>query len=241
MRRSPHISLGYGAAFAVISAALALGFWNVNAQPLFLPLAGGFLLIGPAVALGLYETSRRLERGESVRFVDVAGTCFEAGGQVGLFGAMLIFIFGIWALLAVLLLMVFLQTDAMPQPDDIMRVLLFTSRGLSLLIVGTIVGGVLAAFVFAVSVVAVPMLLVTDIDPVSAARASVAAVVLNPQPMALWAVLIAAIIALGFATLLIGLVIAFPLIGHASWHAFTDLYGEWDNPRSKPENVVARP
>ena len=239
MWRAPHISLGYGAAFAMISALLALGFWNVNAHPLLLPLAGGFLLVGPAAALGLYETSRRLERGESIRFLDVAGTCFKAGGQVGLFGAMLIFIFGIWVLLAVLLLMVFLQTDAIPQPDDIMRVLLFTPRGLSLLIVGTIVGGVLAAFVFAVSVVAVPMLLVTDIDPVSAARASLAAVVLNPKPMALWAVLIAAAIVLGFVTLLLGFVIAFPVIGHASWHAYQDLYGARDNPTQKPAGPLA--
>ena len=76
------------------------------------------------------------------------------------------------------------------------------------------------------SAFAVPMLLVREIDAVTAARASLAAVWLNPRPMALWAGLIVVIMAAGFATLLAGLVLAFPLIGHATWHAYADVFGE---------------
>jgi uncharacterized membrane protein len=77
---------------------------------------------------------------------------------------------------------------------------------------------------------AVPMLLVREVDAVTAARVSVAAVALNPKPMALWAALIAVMMAAGFATLLAGLVIAFPLIGHATWHAFADVFGDTFEP-----------
>ena len=68
------------------------------------------------------------------------------------------------------------------------------------------------------------MLLVHRTDAVTAARASVAAIVKNPKPMTLWATLIAALMAGGFATLLVGLVVVFPLIGHATWHAYEDIY-----------------
>jgi uncharacterized membrane protein len=85
------------------------------------------------------------------------------------------------------------------------------------------VGGALAFLVFAISAVSVPLLMTRPLDAVTAMAASLAAVIANPKPMALWAALIAGFMALGIATLFVGLVIAFPLIGHATWHAFRDL------------------
>ena len=72
------------------------------------------------------------------------------------------------------------------------------------------------------------MLLTKRIDVLTAAAASVNAVKANPKPMALWAILIVVIMAVGFAALLVGLVVAFPFIGHATWHAYADVYGERD-------------
>ena len=104
-----------------------------------------------------------------------------------------------------------------------MPTLLFTPHGLGLLVAGTAVGGVLAATVFAISVISVPLLMTRRVDAVTAIAASLAAVVLNPKPMALWAGLIAGFMALGIATLYVGLIVVFPLIGHATWHAYRDL------------------
>jgi uncharacterized membrane protein len=218
MWRAPHISLVYGGLFAATSAALALGLMATGLASLTMALGGGFLLIGPIAAVGLYEISRRLESGQSVALGDVLRTGIEASGQLGFFGAILAFVYFVF-----LLFMLFLGSRGLPPPSEFVPTLLFTPHGLGLLVAGTIVGGALAALVFAISVISVPLLMTRRIDAVTAIAASVAAVLLNPKPMALWAGLIAAFMALGIATLFIGLVLAFPLIGHATWHAYRDL------------------
>lgn len=224
--QEPVLSLGYGAAFAIV-AGLLLATLSLDGIPALFPtLAGGFLLIGPVCAVGLYEISRRLGRHEPIELGDVVGAGVEARGQLAFFGSFLMFLLVAWMWLAFLLLMLFLGTSGVPPPSEFMRTLLFTPKGLGLLVVGSICGGLLAVLVFAISALSVPMLLVRRMDAVSAARASVAAVVANPKTMALWAALIVVMMAAGFATFLVGLVIAFPLIGHATWHAYVAIYGE---------------
>ena len=232
MWRIPLISLTYGGIFALAVAALALGLWHVGAQSLCLAIVGGLLLLGPLISVGLYEASRRLTCGEEVGLRDVASAGFGARGQLAFFGAVLLFAFLGWTQIAFLLLMLFFGTTGLPPLGEFMQVLLLTPRGLGFLIVGTMTGGLLAALVFAISAMAVPMLLVRQIDAVSAARASLDAVIRNPKPMALWAALIVMIMAAGFVTLLAGLIVAFPLIGHATWHAYADVYRE---PEATPQ------
>jgi uncharacterized membrane protein len=173
--------------------------------------------------VGLYETSRRLEAGESLQLVQVLRRGLQAPGQLGFFGAILAFAYVAWLLLAFLL---FFGSKPLPPASEFVAALLFTAHGLGLLVTGTIVGGVLALLVFAISVISVPLLMTRRMDAVTAIAASLAAVLLNPKPMALWAGLIASFMVLGLASLFVGLVIAFPLIGHATWHAFRDLVRE---------------
>jgi uncharacterized membrane protein len=226
IKRVPTISLLYGSSFAFAAALLCFGLYTLDALSLCLPLAGGFMLIGPLMAVGLYDASRRLAGGLPVRFSDVALAGFAARGQLALLGAMLCLILIVWMQLAFGLLILVLGKSGLPSINDFPQTLLLTPQGLGLLITGSIVGGAIATFVFATTVVAVPTLLVTQTDALSAARASITAVIRNPKPMALWAALIVLIMAVGFATFLAGLVVAFPLIGHATWHAYAEIYGD---------------
>jgi uncharacterized membrane protein len=119
--------------------------------------------------------------------------------------------------------MLFFGSQPLPPASEFVASLLLTTHGLGLLVIGTMIGGLLAALVFAISVISVPLLMTQRIDAVTAIVTSLRAVRLNPKPMALWAGLIAGFMVLGLASLFAGLVIAFPLIGHATWHAFRDL------------------
>ena len=201
----PVVSLSYGALFALMAWVLAFGLSLIDAQSSIPVLAAGFLLVGPLLAAGLYETSRRLEKGEKVTFFEIFHIGSAAYGRLAFFGIILFFAFVVWILLAFLLLMLFLGGSGAPPPSELVHILLFTNAGLGLLVSGTLIGAVLAAIVFSVSTVAAPLLLAKDVDAVSAMVTSVRAVSLNIGPMLLWAALIAGFMAQGIVTLFAGL------------------------------------
>ncbi len=223
LQRAPGLSLGYGAAFAMIAVLLLVGLFMAGVPALILPMAGGFLLVGPIFAAGLYRMSELMERGERVSLQSTLLANIRAPGQLAFMGVLLMIGYFIWVEIALLLFMLVFGPTAMPPVTEFIETLLMTPRGLILLSLGTFAGAVLAAVVFASTVISIPLLMVRQIDVVTAIITSLRAVALNPTVMLLWAVLIAAIMVAGFLLLGFGLIVAFPLIGHATWHAFRDI------------------
>ncbi|MGD9785367.1 MAG: DUF2189 domain-containing protein [Hyphomicrobiaceae bacterium] len=219
----PAASLSYGAAFALIAALMAWATTQAGIQSLVLALFGGFLLVGPLVAVGLYDISRRIAAGKPVSLGSSLSSVAHPKGNLWFMGVVLFLIFVVWMQIAFLLFMLFTGGRGFPPPSEFVHMLLFTSHGLGLLLVGTAAGALLALVTFAVSAVSVPLLVVKDVDVATAMRTSLRAVEVNPKAMLLWAALITGFVALGVLTLCVGLVLAFPLVGHATWHAFSDL------------------
>ncbi len=221
--RARYVSLAYGLCFALASGGITAGLWYADRLQFLPPLAAGFMLLGPLLAIGLYDISRRLELGERPRFRHAAGAILRAPTRLTFFAVLLALSLLFWLRLAFLLFALFMGTRAAPPIDSLMSELLFTTEGLALLVVGTLVGAVLAAGVFALSVVSLPLVLDREIDAVSAILLSLAAVRRNWKPLLLWGWLIVTITAVGLATFYVGLIVAFPLLGHASWHAYRAL------------------
>ena len=226
--RHPRVSLTYGAVFSLLAMFLLWGLLQYGWQSMILAMAGGFIILGPFAAVGLYDASRRIEANEPVTLSSALTAATHAKGQLSFMGAVLFFAFFVWIQIALLLFMLFIGTTGFPPPSEFIPTLLFEPCGLGLLVAGTFVGALLAVIVFSMSAISVPMLYDRQIDAVSAMATSVEAVRLNWKAMALWAVLVAGFMALGLATLFVGLIFAFPLVGHASWHAYRDLVAESD-------------
>ncbi|MFA5899010.1 MAG: DUF2189 domain-containing protein [Hyphomicrobium sp.] len=221
----PVVSLAYGATFCVAGWVVAYWLNQIDASSLIPVLAGGFLLVAPLLAAGFYEISRRLEKDEPVTLRGVVHQCRAAMGRLALFGIVLFFVYFIWVELAFLLLTLFLGGAQLPEADQFVQALLFTKTGVGLLSGAVFAGAVLAGLVFSISSVAAPLLLVRDVDIVTAMVTSARAVRANPGVMLLWAVIIAGHMALALATAFVGLIVVFPLLGYATWHAYRDLVG----------------
>jgi uncharacterized membrane protein len=220
-RRAPLAGLAYGAAFTAMG--WLIGFVFRHAYEYTTALTAGFLLLGPFLCTGLYDISRRLERGEPVRLADTTSAWRANLGAFSLFALALTIILLIWARASLVTFALFFSTGMPTLTNFLARVV--SPEHWDFILTYFAVGGLFAAIVFAVSVVSVPMMLDRGTDTIVAALTSVRALLAHPGPLLLWAFLIVLVIGIGFATLFIGLLVAAPVIGHATWHAYRDLVG----------------
>lgn len=218
--RQPTESLFYG--FAVTFAGAVILQLSRSVPWLFVAAVGGFMLVAPMLATGLYQISRRLEAGEPVTLIDSMTAWRENIDGFLAYTMLVLFAGTFWQLISMVLIAMFYHGNAVDPAALAVDVLTNPDNGVFFaLYVG--IGGLLAALVFAISVITMPMLLDRRCSLFEAIGASLKAVAENPLPMALWAALIAALTAFGFATFLLSLLVIMPWLGHASWHAYRGL------------------
>lgn len=220
LRRAGGASLFYGTCFAAGGWLMELVF--AHAYALFAALVCGFLLVAPVLAMGLYELSRRLERGEAPRLAPTLMAWRPNLPNIGILAAVLAVVLLIWARASAVIFALFFEIAALPTFADVVHAIVAFEQW-EFSAVYFLVGGFFALFVFAISVISVPLMLDRGTDAVTAGLASIGACARNPGPMLLWAACIVALVAVGMATWFLGLIVVMPVLGHATWHAYRDL------------------
>jgi uncharacterized membrane protein len=211
IQRAPRQSIGYGLIMVLISYLITYLTWRFGNLGLYLGLVSGFVFLGPWLALTLYAISIRLERGE---IVSLRASLADARRQIGgamVFAVILTVLFLVWARAATVIHVFFPETGN----PLVMDLVLF-------LAVGSAVGAVFCAIVFAISAFSLPMLMERNVDTVTAIVTSVNAVLRNKPAMLVWSISIGVCVVLGALTAWLGFAVLLPLLGHATWHGYRD-------------------
>ena len=216
----PLYGLVFGGLYAAGGTAIVLCLTAFGLVYFAYPLAAGFALIGPFVAIGLYEISRRRETGEPVS-VGAVWSAVRARSEIGWMAFVTLFFFVVWMYQVRLLIALLLGLNAsFSSISEFINVVLTTHEGLLFLAIGNLDGAVLSLILFALTVVSFPLLLDREVDFVTAMVTSVRAVVASPLPMIGWAALIVVLLIVSAIPWFLGLLVTLPVLGHATWHLY---------------------
>ncbi|MEM5470578.1 DUF2189 domain-containing protein [Hoeflea sp. AS60] len=220
-RAHPGYGLFFGGIF-MLGGLLILGFLTRIGSPwMIIPLAIGFPLLGPFVAVGLYEVSRRRRMGEPITPKGVLAQVFyQRERQLGWMAFVVMFIFWIWVYQVRLLLALFLGFKSFSSWGRFVDIVLSTPEGWGFLVVGTIVGAFLATVLFSTTVIALPMLAEREVDFVTAMITSIATVMKNPLPMLGFGFIVGVCTLVALLPAFTGLLLVLPVLGHATWHLY---------------------
>ncbi|KPQ07215.1 MAG: putative integral membrane protein [Rhodobacteraceae bacterium HLUCCA12] len=216
--RAPLFGVLFSAVYVVGGLILYAIFAAAAAEWWFIPIAVGFPILAPFAAVGLYEVSRQLERGHAPALGAVLGCVFaQKDRQVPSMSMVILLVFMFWVFIAHTIFALFFGLQPIAGSTWSM---LATPNGLMMLGVGSLIGGVMAAIFYALTVVSLPLLLDREVDFITAMIASFGSVTANPGPMIAWAGVIAAGLFLAMLPGFLGLFVALPVFGHASWHLY---------------------
>lgn len=215
-----------GLVLAAVALAMGQEWWLI-------PFIVGFPLIAPFAAVGLYEVSRRIESGLPLDWRSVLGVVFaQKDRQVPSMAMVILLMFMFWVFVAHTTFAMFMGVQSLTNITSSPELLL-QGRGLAMLAVGTVIGAGFAAALFAMTAAGLPLLLDREVDFISAIIASIGAVLANPLVMILWAAVIAVILFAAILPLFLGLFVALPVLGHASWHMYRHLLPDEDEDESE--------
>lgn len=219
----PQTSLAYGVLVFVASIAVVSTLFLFSADYILFPALAGFMVVGPIIAIGLYEKSRRLSARESVSLADMMLVRARSGRQLLFMGVLLCVLMLLWMRAAIIIYALFFGVKPFPGLDRVAPMLFLSPTGWTMLLVGVCVGALFAAFSFAISVFAVPMMMERRIDALTAMGRSFAIVGNNLPVMMSWGMLVLVLFVASIGTGLLGLIVVFPVLGHGTWHAYRNM------------------
>jgi uncharacterized membrane protein len=221
----PGSSLIYGLGVFVVSALIVGGLVRFGWDYILFPAFAGFMVVGPLLAVGLYEKSRRLAAGQPVTLGTMLFVRARSGGQILFTGVLLCVLMLLWMRAAVIVYALFFGLLPFPGLDNIAPMLFTTPTGWALLVVGSVIGALFAAFSFAISAFSIPMMLEEPLDCLTAMGTSTQMVWNNLAVMLAWGAIVLVLFLLSLATGMLGLIVVFPLLGHGTWHAYRAIHG----------------
>lgn len=225
VQRAPAASLSYGLLVFLVSVGTVVSLFAFGWDYILFPAIAGFMVVGPVIAVGLYEKSRCIAAGEPVRFFRMVLVRPASGGQLIFAGVLLCLLMLLWMRAAVIIYALFFGLRPFPGLDNVAAMLLTTPEGWAMLVVGGAIGGLFAAFSFAISALSIPMLLTERVDALTAMGTSMALVWHNLPVMLTWAAVVLALFLFSLGTGLLGLILVFPVLGHGTWHAYRAMRG----------------